>query len=205
VDSPVRLNTDSVPFVTLLLCGAALIVFIFPALQSALIYDRAAISSGEWWRLATGHLVHYSPSHFLFDVLAVFVTGSLIEVRRYRGFGWLCLLAAAASGVVLFIAVPQMAYYGGLSGIATAAVVYLCLHGLREVRAWSWLCAAVLAILTVKIGLELVLGISITMYATTQPFVPIPISHVVGAASALLAFCCFRTRSSVLTNLQLEP
>ena len=30
--------------------------------------DRAAVEAGEVWRLVTGHLVHATRAHFLFDV-----------------------------------------------------------------------------------------------------------------------------------------
>lgn len=204
MDSPARLNPRSVPVFTLLLCGAALIVFAFPALQHALIYDRAAISSGEWWRLVSGHLVHYSLSHLLFDVLAVFVTGAFIEIRRYRGFEWLCFLTATAIGIVLYLGAPRMAYYGGLSGIATASAVFLCLNGLHETRPWRHLCGVALILLTGKISVELTFGTSLMMYFGSQPFVPMPISHAVGAASAVLTYYRFRDWPGRLTVLPLK-
>lgn len=194
MDSPARLNPPAMPVFTLLLCAAAAIVFLVPALQSALIYDRAAIADGAWWRLVTGNLVHYSLSHLLFDVAAVLIAGAFIEARGYRGYPGLCFLVAAATGIVLYVGVPQMAYYGGLSAVATASVVYLCLHGLREERAWRRLCLGVLAVMIGKIGIELAFGTSVMVYLSAQSFTPMPISHAVGAASAVLVYLSLRNR-----------
>lgn len=188
MEAAARLRLAAVPVWTLLLCGAGLIVFLAPALQSALIYERTAISNGELWRLVTGHFVHYSASHFLYDVLALLVTGSVIEVRRYPHFALVCAIAPPLIGAALFLALPGMEYYAGLSGLATAALVYLCLHALAETPGWRLVCLSILAVLAIKLGLEIVFEQSLTTLAAEQPFVPVPLSHAAGATTALLVF-----------------
>jgi len=181
-----------VPVWTLLLCGVAAVVFVAPSLGDALIYDRDAISGGEWWRLITGNLVHLSGMHFSFDVVALLVVGTIIEQRGNRYVGLVYFMAGAAIGIVVYVASPELRYYGGLSGIVTAAVVYLCLGGLRDTGAWRWLCLFGLTLVAVKIGLELTLGNSLLAATESQPFVPVPVSHLAGACTALFVF--FLTR-----------
>ena len=96
---------------------------------SALVYDRNRIISGELWRLITGNWVHFSKTHFAYDVLAFGIAGSWIELRGHRGFGLFCLLSAALVGLTVFLARPDLEIFGGLSGLATGATVLLCLHG----------------------------------------------------------------------------
>lgn len=188
METAARLKLPVVPVWTLLLCGAGLVVFFAPALQTALIYDRTAISHGEVWRLVTGHLVHYSPSHVVYDVLALLVAGSIIEVRRYPHFAIFCAAAALLIGALLFLALPEMQHYAGLSGLATGALVYLCLHALDEASPWRRVCLAILAVLAVKLALEIVFGQSLTTLAAETRFVPVPLSHGAGAVTAFLVF-----------------
>jgi len=196
VAAPARLNAIPVPFRTLLLCGVAAAVYCLPLAQSALVYNRAAVADGEFWRLVTGNLVHLSMPHFLIDVTALLVAGALIEMHRYRHFAMLCLVSGALIGVTLYFAMPEIVVFGGLSGVVTAAVTYLCLHGTRQGGAWKWLCLLVLACLVAKLGVEMALGFSLTVGAGTQTFVPVPVSHAVGAVTALLLFVLAGGRDS---------
>lgn len=176
------------PVRTLLLCGAAVAVHFLGEWQASLVFDRAAIAAGEWWRIATGNLAHYSPSHLLFNVLALAVAGTLIETRRLPHLGVLFLAGSVAIGLTIWFAEPGLRYYAGLSGLATAAVVYLCLHGLGDRGSWRWLCIAVLAGVAAKLGAELLFGFSLFAAAEPPPFTPVPLSHAAGAATALLLF-----------------
>jgi len=67
-------------------------------------------------------------------------------------------------------------------------VVFLCLHGLDKAGAWRWLCLAVLACLAAKICVEMEFGSSFVLAVQPGNFVPVPESHAVGAAAALLLF-----------------
>jgi rhomboid family GlyGly-CTERM serine protease len=193
-----RLIPLRLPLTALLLCGAAGTVFALPQLQALLIYNRAAIDDGEIWRLITGNLVHFSPSHFLYDVVALFAAGALIEIRGYRHFATLCLVSGALIGAIVYIGSPEILVFGGLSGIVTAAVTWLCLNGLTEAGGWQRLCLLALICLAIKLGVEMALGSSLLAGAEPQTFVPVPASHVAGAATALLLFSLTR-RAEVST------
>lgn len=182
-----RLIAAPFPLQTVLLGSAAVLIFFTPALSSLLIYDRVAIADGELWRLLTGNLVHYSASHAIYNVIAVLVAGALIELRRYSGLWCVWLVAGIAIGLIVYATHPEMRYFGGLSGIATAAIVYLCLNGITESGPWRILCLVTLVLVAAKIGAEFIFGLSLT-YAEPQLFEPVPMSHAVGAAAALLVF-----------------
>lgn len=183
-----RLTVIRLPFWTLAICAGSGLVFLSPFLESVLIYDRGAIAHGELWRLATGNLVHYSAAHLGYDLLALLVAGTMIETSGYRHYPILCLAAAVFIGMVLYWAEPAMSYYAGLSGVATAAIVYLCLHGLSEKGAWRWACAAALLGLGIKVGIEFTLDESLLFFAGSSEFLPVPLSHFVGAGVALFLF-----------------
>jgi len=168
MDATTRLTGMRPPLWTLLICAGAALIFGLPALRPILIYDRSAIAHGELWRLVTGNLVHLSTAHLGCDLAAFFIAGAIIEVRGYRGFPVMCLTAGTFIGIVLYCAEPAMYYFAGLSGVAMAAVTFLCLHGLTEKGAWHWLCAAVLAGVTAKVGLELTFGKSLLSAVVAQ-------------------------------------
>ena len=143
-------------------------------LREALIYDRELIAHGEWWRLVTGNLVHHSGRHLGYELLAFLVAGALIEIRRLPGFAVLCLASGIAVGAVIYLLEPGMRYYGGLSGVVTAVVVYLCLWGLTETGWWRWLCAGVLTTTTVKVWFELAMGRVISRHGGGTPYPRLP-------------------------------
>ncbi len=192
------LRATRLPAWTLAICAAALLVYFVPGLGTVLIYDRAAIAHGELWRLLTGNLVHLSVAHLAYDLAAFLIAGTIIEQRGYRHFTMLCFSAAVLIGVAIFIFEPALRFYAGLSGVVTAAVAYLCLQGVTENGTWRWLCAAMLACLAVKLWFELVLGKSLLLAVSTEAFVPVPLSHLAGAVSAVILFALVRLSAGMV-------
>jgi rhomboid family GlyGly-CTERM serine protease len=205
VEAAARLTAIRLPFWTLAICAGAGLVFLSPFLESVLIYDRSAIVHGELWRLVTGNLVHYSAAHLGYDLLALLVAGAMIETSGYRYYPILCFAAATFIGMVLYWSEPAMLYYAGLSGVATAAIVYLCLHGLAEKGAWRWVCAAALLGLGMKVGAEFTLNESLLVASGSSEFLPVPLSHLVGASAALFLFVLSRLRARNLPQISQPP
>ena len=60
---------SNLPWFTLLLAGAAVLIYLVagPA-PAGLLFDRAALANGEVWRLLTGHLVHSDPAHLAWNL-----------------------------------------------------------------------------------------------------------------------------------------
>ena len=197
MDAQAQLTASRLPVWTLAICACALLVFLVPGLATLLVYDRAAITHGELWRLVTGNLVHFSTTHLVYDLASFLIAGAIIEIRGYQYFPMLCLSAAMLIGVAVFSFAPELHFYGGISGIVTAAVTYLCLHGVSEKGTWRWLCAAMLAGLAAKFWIEIALGESLLLAVSTETFVPVPLSHLIGAITALLAFVLMRLSISI--------
>ena len=175
-----------IPIVTYIVVGLSVLVYLLPV-GALLAYDRNAILSGEWWRMITGHWVHFSPQHFLYDTAAFGIAGWMIEKRGHRNFGGLCVFAPFVISATMLLCNPQLQICGGLSGLATAAVVFLALNGLEEPGVWRWICAAALTLCIAKLIGEEMTGRFFVLHLPTG-FAPVPSNHLAGALTALAVY-----------------
>jgi len=178
----------AVPYLTLIAIVSAVLIALFPACAPWLLYDRSAILSGQIWRMFTCHWVHFSARHLISDVLPLAIAGWIIETRRLPGFGWLCAVAPWTISAALLVFAPQMQYCAGLSGLATAAITFLALHGLSERGPWRRLCIATLFILAGKTSYEIIAGDSLFGTFNNLPIFVSAASHLAGAATVFVAF-----------------
>lgn len=170
------------PWRTLLLTGLALFLYLWSgAAPEAWVYDRLAISQGEWWRLISGHWVHSDSEHALWDIGALLVLGLLFE-SRLKGeiFG---ALALGTLGIDLWLwyVEPSLAYYCGLSGILNGLLALGLVRWWRQQPhplVWMTGLGAVL-----KIAWEMAAGEAL-LTATAWPSVPEV--HAVGFVCGLL-------------------
>lgn len=94
------------------------------AVAELLEFDRRAILAGEWWRLWTCHLAHYSPQHALIDCATVLAAG--VIVTQTLGWRRLCgalLITAPLIAAGLLVLAPDCLYYRGASGLAVMLIV----------------------------------------------------------------------------------
>jgi rhomboid family GlyGly-CTERM serine protease len=185
---------------TLVIAAAAGLTFAWPRLAGALIYERADIFAGQVWRLWTGHLVHYSPSHLWLD-LAVFVAaGAWLEWIAPRLARWFYALAPPAISTVLLLADSTLERYAGLSGVATGLLVLLALVQLRRKASeprWFWL--GVLLLVAAKIVVEAT--VHAPLFARFDAGVQVvPLAHIGGIACALVAFLVISRRTGPPTR-----
>lgn len=112
-------------FVTLL----SFVLFLFQCLQSAvdLSFQRAAIDSGELWRLLTGGLVHANWQHYLLNQGALLLLIVCFPFRQtiYHGLLGTCLLTIAIN-LCIYITLPHTTYYYGFSGTLYGLFVWSC-------------------------------------------------------------------------------
>jgi len=186
MDDPSENIRSRFPIVTCCILGASILSTILPQVSSILIYDRFAIVNGEIWRLFSSHLVHFTGLHLFYNSIAFGIAGWIIEYKNYQYFILLCLLMAFFISLFLMMLKPNMMYYGGLSGLASGAIYYLALHGLRESGTWRLLCLAILFLIPIKIFLEMKTNQSILVHS--EYFVVMPLSHIVGCVVALFLF-----------------
>lgn len=155
-------------------------------------YDTARIEAGEFWRLLTGNLVHWSVEHACLDIGAFAVVGAMFEHRLRRGYASMLFISSLGVGLALWIAEPLLACYRGFSGVNSAqfaAVVVVELAAARRTpRRMVWVAPAA-GIFVVKILSECATG---AMFFGTESLgdigLPVPLAHATGALTgALLA------------------
>lgn len=100
--------------------------------------DLAGLRSGEFWRLVTPMFVHFGLLHIFFNMSAMNVMATLIEIRRGTGrLLILVLVSAAVSNLGQYYYMermdPGMPHpFGGMSGVAYGLFGYLWMKGLHE-------------------------------------------------------------------------
>jgi membrane associated rhomboid family serine protease len=109
---------------------------------SALLDDgslsRATIADGEYWRLITAGFLHAGLFHLMFNMLALWVLGSLLEpaVGRFR-FGliyFVSLLAGSFGALLLEPNSPTVGASGAIFGLMGAAVIVMRNRGLSAME-----------------------------------------------------------------------
>lgn len=167
---------------------AAATSFVGP-LADALVYDRAAVAAGEWWRIATASLVHFSVWHLLANCLGLSLV-ALYLGREHRAWVWILLgTSAIASAIGVHLFEPQNVRYGGLSGLITACVVFAGLDGLRAGGARRAFCVLMLATLAVKLALDALAPRAVPGAAETVTVSAA--GHIAAAICALVLFTCW--------------
>jgi rhomboid family GlyGly-CTERM serine protease len=150
----------------------------------ALLYDRAEIRAGEYWRLLSGHLVHLDGAHLAWNLAAFAVLGWLAESAL--GLGSLRILTVLLFGAVaidvwLIWGLPELSRYCGVSGLLNTLMAAVIVAAGRRTRSpLPWLIAAgALA----KITFEANAG---TALFVESHWPPVPTAHGVGFLAGLI-------------------
>ncbi len=182
------------PAVTLLVAVGSLALFLLPDTAPVFVYERNRVLAGEAWRLVTGHAVHLSESHAAYNLILFAVAGSWLERRNGPRYAWLIGLTALAGGLYFLVFMPEMARYGGLSGVVSAVVVYLGLQELRQGGFIRAVWATILLLFVVKIGYEILIGQAVFAAPDTTQFDVVPAVHIIGAVVAIVLFLTWERR-----------
>ena len=126
-----RTETWALPAV-IAACSLAVMAGGKPA-AAALRYDRAAVLSGEAWRLVSGHFVHADWTHLAWNLAGLLLVFALFA-REHSTRGWIAVMLASTAAIALgfLLFEPDLAWYVGLSGV---------LHGLVAAGLLAWLAA----------------------------------------------------------------
>ena len=179
------------PIAALLLAGGTILLQLSPALAARLDYDRAAVVGGQWWRILTGHWVHWSGDQLFWNVACFAALGIAVEgLGRGRFLACVAASAVAISAALLWLR-PELLVYRGLSGISSALVAMLAVALLREKlesREWRWLAAvAVLSLgFLAKTSFELVTGATLFVDSAAVGAPPVPLAHIAGGALGMV-------------------
>jgi rhomboid family GlyGly-CTERM serine protease len=193
--------TSGQPIRTLLIVAAAVLVSQSSWAQEALIFRRELIEAGEWWRLATGHWVHFSFSHLFWNGALIGIAGSLLEttdLRRWRRC-LACSLGILGPGILLLA--PGLSTYAGLSGIAAAFLTTLALSRLEQKTGPAGLWYGLLLALPLKIGLEAALASPLVATFSDAGIRALPQAHLLGMIAGGLAFVAGKSRWSIVPEI----
>ncbi len=175
-------------FVTVAL--VALFLHCHAGWRSILLFDHAAIAGGQWWRLWTGHLVHFGWPHFVADVGLFLILGFMLGVKQARLFPVVLLLLPAVISVAVYFFAPGMARYGGLSAVDLTLLLFVAGQGWQHNwKDWFW--PAVLVVYVGEIVLESTIGQGRGggLIRFDDPEIHVATSaHIAAAACALLMF-----------------
>jgi rhomboid family GlyGly-CTERM serine protease len=200
--NPTALAT--IPWASLGVVAVALGLAAAPALAPSLLYDRAALERGEYWRLWTGHFVHFGWSHLLWNLAVFAVAGSWAERVAPRRARVLLIVAPPIIGVALFGLDPELGFYGGLSGVTAAMLTFLAFAQLARIAEseaaavvvvagaearssapsdrWFW--RTVLALIILKIAAEFAVSSPLLARFASEGIQPVPLAHLAGVLAA---------------------
>ena len=171
------------PWITLGLAAICLGLYAaFGGTPDLLVYDRAGIQAGQWWRAATGHLVHLDAHHLAYNIIAWIALGFLYETSHFGGSGKLALGVFGLGGMVvtaaLFLGMPATLRYCGLSAILNALFAAITIGLWRETGQRYWLAA--LGLDAAKIIWEATSG---PIFSTGLAWPPVVGAHLAGFAA----------------------
>ena len=185
-------TAPALPWLAFLLTAVAVGVSLLPDSGAGLAYERGPIAAGELWRLVTGHFVHWSAGHLVWDVGTFLVLGAACELRSRKRFS-LCLAGSVvAIPCAVWLLLPELELYAGLSGIDSALFALLgadLVHEQWEKRnpATLVLALALSLALALKVGFEITTGGTVFVADLASGIVPVPRAHLAGALVGLLA------------------
>lgn len=140
--------------------------------------DISRVCQGEWWRIITGHFVHLSWQHYLYDLLGLGLALAFCIVNGLRNsvIVQTALVATGTVSAVLLLTHP-VDIYGGLSGITSGLLARGILQMINNGALFSG------AMLTVCLLFKLILehrGIAVSGIA------PVWQAHAAGATAAMV-------------------
>jgi rhomboid family GlyGly-CTERM serine protease len=114
--------------------------------RTMLRYERTAVLAGEWWRLATAHVVHLGWSHSCLNLAGLGLVWSLFA-STLRGWNGVRVLLAsiAAIDAGFLLNEPHLDWYVGFSGALHGLFAAGVVTGIAAREREAWLLGAMLA------------------------------------------------------------
>jgi rhomboid family GlyGly-CTERM serine protease len=176
---------------------AALAAAAATCLPERLSLDVDKVLQGEWWRLASGHVVHLNWRHYGCDLVALGLALCLCSrlEARFRDVVVTALLSATVVSATMMVVRP-VDVYGGVSGITTGLLSFAALRlTARDAGIGG---ALLLAGMLLKVCLERQ-GVSASAVA------PVWQAHCAGAvAGAIVAAISLKLNCQAYPDSQLE-
>lgn len=155
-------------------------------LPAAMLDWQPELAWQQPWRAFTAAWVHWSPAHLGVNLLAAAVVGAFGWAARVpKAQAWAWLMAWPLTHLGLLIQ-PELAHYGGLSGVLHAGVALVCLSLLATgPRARRVVGAAVAVGLLIKLVSERPFGPALQNWPGWDIALA-PLAHTSGAVTGLL-------------------
>lgn len=166
--------------------GLALVVLAVLAaelfLPVGMLEYRRALAAREPWRLLTCHFVHLGFLHALLNCVALVLIGRLFADRlNARAFFGIVGIAPILISVLFLIALPELHWYRGLSGVLHALFFAGCVVWIAATTGRArWLPIAALIGGTVKVLVEQPWDGSFPVHELLRAAV-VPQAHLIGA------------------------
>lgn len=178
---------------TLFLAGCVLLLPLAGVFESWFSLQFSELSVSGAHRVLTCHLLHWSAEHLMWDLAVFVILGAVCEWRSPIRYAAALLLSAVAIPPCIMWWLPGIDSYRGLSGIDTALFGLLVADLLvRRIKDRDWMNALVFSLFLVglfgKIAMEMNSGANI--FVSDTSFIPIPLSHFVGAIIGLAIGVC---------------
>jgi rhomboid family GlyGly-CTERM serine protease len=169
---------------------ALTLVAIASGSESHLEFDRLAIIDGQWWRIFTGHFVHYNSAHSIGDIAAFTLWAALIEAISRRTLAVAVSLSVLFVGIGILLCCPSVMRYRGLSGIDIAFAIVLlgllaCSPRIRNLRHARAMLGVVSVALLGKTIYEFGAGAAILAPDLGNGVALLPAAHAFGALAGV--------------------
>ena len=170
-------------WLTAVLMGGSLLGWWLP---STWLDWQPDLFAAEPWRAWTAAFVHWSPLHLSSNLLAAAVVGAYgvaAQLPRAQALAW--FLAWPLTHAAL-LGKPDLAHYGGLSGVLHGGVAVVCLWLLVAARGGRRAVGAAVALgLVIKLVSESPWGPAL-QHSVEFDIAVAPIAHATGAIAGLL-------------------
>ena len=185
-------KAKQMPFISLLLTAAALMIHYFHFLRPHLLYTRTTLNDGNFWQIISCHWVHLNLDHLLWSGMTFLILGSLCEVMDRKKYMLAIGVSAVAIPIAIWFAMPDLINYGGLSGLDCSLYALLAILFITrewQSRKWVWVAFYIilLGLLLVKIVYETATGLTIFVDNRHTGMIPVPLSHLVGGIVGMAA------------------
>ena len=175
----------SFPVLSVLIIVGSLLCCVEPELAAALTFDRSLIEGGEYWRLLTGHLPHWTYDHLLWSLLTFAALAIPLERHQPRLVWWTVALSSLGISLGIWVLQPEMNQYRGLSGLdcglfgAWIGMVLWEAHRSSD-RGLVALGIFLLVCVCAKVSWEFVTHGTVFVKSTGSGFVGVPLAHAIG-------------------------
>lgn len=187
-------GTFRVPWITLFLSALFMFIYVLGGdIFNILVFDRAAVSNGEFWRFFTGHMVHYNFEHLLWDLIAFVILGSVIELNNSKQLIPSLLISSIGVSFWLCFFEPIIMTYCGLSGALNGLLVVasMILWKKTESRMYFLVMLSTIGKICYEFTTNQTVFVSMSAH-------PMPSSHLVGFISGLICFFLLRKKVGMI-------